>query len=71
MNIIKPITQTVNKDKRDFICSTRIVHSHTILNEDKFLITYTPTISKEICTEHGLNIIEVLEKEYKKILKRI
>ena len=65
MNIIKPITQTVDKDRRDFICSTRIVHSHTILNDNKFLITYTPTISKEICMQHGLDNIKVLEKESK------
>ena len=32
LNIVKPITQTVNKDKRDFILSTKIIHSHTILN---------------------------------------
>nr|YP_010044372.1 DNA polymerase [Trametes versicolor]QPF23613.1 DNA polymerase [Trametes versicolor] len=66
LNIIKPITQTVNKEKRDFICSTRIVHTHTILNDDKFLITYSPIISKEICMEHGLDFIKVLEKESKK-----
>ena len=32
LNLIKPLTQTVNKEKRDFILSTRIVHSQTILN---------------------------------------
>ena len=66
MNIVKPITQTVNKDKRDFILSTRSVQSHTVLNNDRFLITYSPIISKEICTEHGLDIIKILEKESKK-----
>lgn len=65
LNIIKPVTQTVNNLRRDYIFSTRIVHSQTILNEDKFLITYSPTISKEICTEHGLDVIKVLEKESK------
>ncbi len=65
LNIIKPITQTVNKDRRDYIFSTRTVHSHTFLNEDKFLITYSPTISKEICSDHGLDIMKVLEKESK------
>ena len=75
LNLIKPITQTVvffkiyfkkeDKDRRDYIFSTRNVHSHTILNENKILITYTPTISKEICMQHGLDIIKVLEKESK------
>lgn len=63
--MIKPVTETVNKEKRDFIFSTRIVHSQTILNQDKFLITYDPTISKQICSEHGLDVFKVLEKESK------
>ena len=65
LNIIKPITQTVNKDRRDYIFSTRIVHSETILNENTFLISFDPVISKEICQDHGLDIIKVLEKESK------
>ena len=64
LSIIKPITQTVNKERRDYIFSSRIVKSQTILNENKFLITYDPIISKEICEQHGLDIIKVLEKEY-------
>ena len=65
LNLIKPITQTMNKDRRDYIFSTRKIHSHTMLNENKFLITYDPSISKEICISHGLDIIKVLEKEGK------
>ena len=68
LNLIKPITHTVSKDRRDYIFSTRNVHTfmtHTILNENKILITYTPTISKEICMQHGLDNIKVLEKESK------
>nr|QWO71376.1 DNA polymerase [Calocybe gangraenosa] len=66
LNLIKPITDTVNKEKRDFIFSTRTVHSHDILNKNKFLMTYDPFISKKICKEHGLDIMKVLEKEHKK-----
>jgi DNA polymerase type B, organellar and viral len=65
LSIIKPITQTMTKNRRDYICSTRIVHSHTMINENTFLITYSPTISNEICSEHGLDIIKVIEKESK------
>ena len=70
LTLIKPVTQTVNKDRRDFIFSTRIVHSHTFLNENKFLITYDPTISKDICQQHDLDIIKVLEKESKLNIER-
>jgi hypothetical protein len=47
--IIKPMTQTVYKERRDFINFTRNVNSHTILNEGKFLFYYEHTISKEFC----------------------
>lgn len=65
LNIIKPITQTLDRERRDFIFSTRVVHSETMLNINKFLITYDPIISKDICKDHGLDITKVLEKEYK------
>ena len=65
LNLIKPITQIVNLEKRDFIVSTRSVKSHIILNENKILITYNPTISQQICEEHGLDYIKVLENESK------
>nr|ADO51614.1 dnapol [Moniliophthora roreri] len=65
LNIVKPITQTVNKERMDYIISTRNVHSFNIINEEKFLINYDPIISKEICQEHGLDYIKVLEKEHK------
>jgi DNA polymerase type B, organellar and viral len=65
LNIIKPVTQTVDMNRRDYISSTRIVHSHSVLNENKILITYDPIISKEICLQHGLDITKVLEKESK------
>jgi DNA polymerase type B, organellar and viral len=66
MNIIKPITKSVNKDELDFIISTRIVKSfHEITNND-YLITYIPIIDEQICSEHGLDYIKVLamDKNY-------
>lgn len=65
LNIIKPITQIVNTKKRDFIASTRKLLAQKILNDDNFLITYQPNISRQICEEHGLDFIKVLDKEFK------
>lgn len=45
LNLVKPITKIVNIEKRDFIISTRIVHTHTILDDKNVLITYDPKIS--------------------------
>ena len=63
LSIIKSMSQTVNTERRDFIISTRILHSNKNLNEDKIWITYEHTISKEICQEHVLDIIKGLDKE--------
>ena len=65
LNIIKPITQIVNTKKRDFIASTRKLLAQKILNEDNFLISYQPNISRQICEQHGLDFIKVLDKEFK------
>jgi len=65
LNLVKPITKIVNIEKRDFILSTRIVHTHIILDDNNFLITYNPNISKEICNQHGLDFFKVLEQESK------
>ena len=65
LSIIKPITQTVNREKKDYICATRKVKSFSFINDNNFLITYDPVISKDICFQHGLDFFKVLEKEPK------
>jgi len=63
MNIIKPITKTVTKEKLDFILSTRKVKSFHEITKNDFLVTYLPLIDEQICSEHGLDYIKVLSKE--------
>jgi DNA polymerase type B, organellar and viral len=63
MNIIKPVTKSVNKEKFNYITSTRKVTSYHEITENDFLITYLPTVDEQICTEHGLDFIKVLEKD--------
>lgn len=65
LNFFKPITETVDKKKRDLILATRDVYSELFLVKNKILITYNPIISKEKCLEHGLDILKILEKESK------
>lgn len=65
MNINKPITIQVDSTKRDYIASTRVIKAQHHLFNNKFLITYLPEISKEICEEHNLDYNKVLEKENK------
>jgi DNA polymerase type B, organellar and viral len=54
LSIIKPITEIVSSKKRDFIISSRIIHSQTVLGNNKFLITYTPTNSKKTKTNKNM-----------------
>jgi hypothetical protein len=63
LNIIKPVTKSLNSDKLNQILSTREVFSLEEVTKNDFLITYNPIIKEEICLEHGLDYIKVLEKE--------
>lgn len=65
MNINKPITEIVNKDRLDYILSTHLVRSFKVLNENSFIVSYDSTISKAICEKSGLNYIKVLESNKK------
>ena len=57
LNIIKPITEYVSKIKLQEIISTREIYSILNINENNFLITYNPLISKDICLEPGLDFL--------------
>lgn len=65
MNINKPITEIVNKDKLDYILSTHVVMSLKVLNENSFIVSYDSVISKPISDKSGLNYIKVLESNKK------
>jgi len=62
LSILKPITEIVNLDKRDFIASTRVIKSQINLNNNRFLLTYLPIISSDICKDHGIDILKALNK---------
>jgi hypothetical protein len=70
LNFVKPVTETVNRDKREFILTTREVYSEKNLNNNKFIITYNPIINKFICENHGVDYLKVLEREYKLNLEK-
>lgn len=65
ININKPITAEVTMEERDYIAMTRVIKAQHLLQDGNFLITYHPTISKEVCEEHGLDYFKVLDKKYK------
>lgn len=37
LNTFKPVTEIINKNKKDYISSTRIIKSHKVITEDKYL----------------------------------
>jgi len=63
MNIIKPKTKEVDKQKLDYILSTRTVKSLREITNNNFLITYTPIVNEEICLAHGIDPVSVLNRE--------
>lgn len=70
LSILKPITEIVNLNKRDFIASTREMKSQINLSNSKFLITYLPVISPEICKDHGIDVIKALNRGTNKNIEK-
>lgn len=60
MSIYKPKTEIVDKEKLDYILSTREVSSLKELNENVFLVSYIKDISKSVCEESGLDYVKVI-----------
>lgn len=63
MNINKPISEIVNKEKLDLILSSHEVHSIKELDENYFIISYNSEISKSVSERSGLDRIKLLEKK--------
>lgn len=61
MNINKPITDIVNREKLELIISTREINSFRELTDEDFLITYYPEISQTICKSHGVDYLKALK----------
>jgi hypothetical protein len=60
LNINKPITELINKDKLNFILSTKEVSSVLDITDSHVLITYNPSVSKDICNANDIDYIKVL-----------
>ena len=65
MDINKSLTEIVNKEKLEFICSTCKVNSYKNITDQDFLVVYYPEVSKEICESHGLDYFKVLDTKSK------
>lgn len=62
LNINKPITELVNLEKLDLLMTTRHCNSFTKITDNDFLISYFPSISKNICEMHGVDYIKALSE---------
>ncbi len=69
MSILKPISEFVNREKLELTVATHEVKSWVQLNEDYFLITYVPQISKTVCEASGFDYIKVLNSQKKDMEK--
>jgi DNA polymerase type B, organellar and viral len=65
MNINKPITEIVDKEKLDLIWVTREFYSlPRELTENDYLVSYYPGISPDICKSHGIDYIQALKTKF-------
>jgi hypothetical protein len=65
LNIFKPITRIVTMKFREYISMTRPIKGEKYLPNNKILLTYSPIIDPDICEAHGLDYIQILEKDSK------
>lgn len=62
LNINKPITELVDLEKLDLLMTTRHCNSFTKISDNDFLISYYPSISKNICEMHGVDYVKALSE---------
>jgi hypothetical protein len=60
INIKKAITEIVDDDKLNFILQTCEYVSINNVTDKDYLVTYYPTISKEICDNNGLDYFKII-----------
>jgi len=63
MEIYKPVTKTLSKDKLDRVLMTRKIKSIKEITQNLFLVTYEAIIDESICQSHGLDYSKVLEND--------
>lgn len=63
LNILKPVSTTVDASKLDYLVSTRTLKSMHEINKNTFLVNYLPIIDKQVCSDHGLDYFKVLNNE--------
>jgi hypothetical protein len=62
LDINKPKTEIVNKDKLDYLLCTREYNSYHKITDNDFLISYYPRVSKDLCDEFEYDYIKVLQE---------
>ena len=60
LNIIKPVTKSVNSENLDFLLSTQKIKSIQEITQNTFLVNYNPLIDYTICMEHGVDYLKAL-----------
>ena len=67
LNFVKPVTRIVNEKELNYLISTRKVKTLKEINEDNFILTYTPLIDRHICEEHDIDYFKVVMNERKEL----
>lgn len=68
LSIYKPKNEILDKDRLDYIVSTRDC-TYEYLYDGRYLVSYDPVVSNSRCEESGLDFIKVLNNEKKDVEK--
>jgi hypothetical protein len=70
MNPEKSVSELVNVEKHNLLATTRVLYISIPITKELFLDTYSPFISKDICTKYEVDYFKVrnsLNSKEKKI----
>ena len=71
MNPDKSVSGLVNVEKHNLISSTRVLYNSIPIAKELFLDTFSPFISKDICTKYGVDYFKVRNSLNSREKKRI
>lgn len=66
LNIFKPVSETVDASKLDYLLCTRKINNKIEINKNTYLVNYQPIIDYQTCCDHGLDYLKVVHSERNK-----
>lgn len=59
MNPVKPVSELVNVEKHNLIATTRVLYNTINITKELYLDTFSPYISKDVCSINEIDYFKV------------